>query len=54
MEWGKSKSKAWLKSFCLSWLEELFLTDPIKVLVLALFAATMMWQRKKKEMSNPG
>uniref|UniRef100_K1QYG6 Polycystic kidney disease protein 1-like 2 n=1 Tax=Magallana gigas TaxID=29159 RepID=K1QYG6_MAGGI len=31
MEWGKAKSEEWLKTFFMSFLESLFIVDPIKV-----------------------
>jgi polycystin 1L2 len=33
MEWGKSKSEEWLKTFFLSFLESMFVVDPIKVCI---------------------
>lgn len=31
MEWGKSKSEEWLTTFILSFLESIFVVDPVKV-----------------------
>ncbi|XP_052071968.1 uncharacterized protein LOC127710241 [Mytilus californianus] len=44
MEWGTDKSEEWLTTFVLSFVESLFIVDPLKVLIIALIIA---WLIKK-------
>ncbi len=39
MQWGRQRSEAWLVSFLLSFIETLFIVDPIKV-ILVLYSGT--------------
>ncbi|ESP00683.1 hypothetical protein LOTGIDRAFT_157972 [Lottia gigantea] len=42
MQWGKSVSEEWVTSFFLSFFENIFLTDPLKIAVFAIVFSVLM------------
>ncbi|XP_062613252.1 location of vulva defective 1-like [Saccostrea cucullata] len=52
MEWGKAKSEEWLSSFVISFLESLFVVDPVKVIFIAIIMSTILKNLMQEDRPN--
>ena len=48
MMWGKEKSNEWLATMCISFIQDLLVSQPIKVLITALLFALIVRQAKQE------
>ncbi|XP_071131885.1 uncharacterized protein [Mytilus edulis] len=48
MEWGKTKSEEWLLCFFMSFIESMFLVDPLKIILLSLLFSWIVKSYKEK------
>ncbi|XP_061167212.1 polycystin-1-like protein 2 [Saccostrea echinata] len=52
MEWGKAISEEWLSSFVISFLESLFVVDPVKVIFIAIIMSTILKNLMQEDRPN--
>ncbi|XP_055877336.1 uncharacterized protein LOC106064392 isoform X1 [Biomphalaria glabrata] len=52
MEWGRDVTETWISTFFLTFLQSLFVVDPIKVIAISVFVSILLRKSKTKQVDT--